>query len=131
METVLRTLIALLAVVGLFEVIWQLCCLVSRKSVQCKKIRILLFPEERSDPDLLVNHLLRTTDRLCTGPDTEILLVCPEKGNDDFLRLTEERYSRVRRIKPEALCQEFSPSNKQLLSEDSAVFPLEKESHRD
>lgn len=98
MIVLLRTVIALLAVAGLFEVIWRLCCLLSRKTGKCRKIRILLQPEERSDPDLLVKCLLLILDRLGAGRDAEVLLIRPRAGDDDFSRLTEARYSRARRV---------------------------------
>ncbi len=107
MTILLQALTAFFAVIGLFEVIWQIILFFTRRSVKGKRTRILIETDERTDPAFLAEDLHLLTNRLTACSDVKIWLICPSGAKQERIcRYVAERDPAVRIIPPERLEEE-------------------------
>ena len=98
---ILQALTALFATIGVFEVIWHGVLFCMRRSLRCRKARILLFAEEDTDPVLVTEQVGFWTEQIA-GNDTEVWVLCaPDSPQDSRCRQIAGRSSAVQVLSPE------------------------------
>lgn len=104
MTVLFQALIAFFAVIGLFETIWQILLLFTRRSLKGQRTRILVETDESTDPAFLSEDLHLLKSRLTACRDTTVWLICPVGAPQErTCRYVAQRDGTVRVISPENL----------------------------
>lgn len=114
MTVLLQALTAFFAVVGLFEVAWQILLFFVRRSLHGKGTRILIKTDQTTDPAFLEEDLRILSNRLTACRDLQVWLICPKGApQEEACRYAARHNEAIRMITPEDL-----PEKIQLFSED-------------
>ena len=105
----LQALTAFFAVIGLFEVCWQIILFFTRRSVKDMRVRILVQTDETADPAFLAEDLRILSNRLAVCRDPQLWLICPKQAEQEaYCRYIAARNETVRIVSPEELGEEVS-----------------------
>lgn len=110
MILVLQAITAFFAVIGIFEVVWQIILFWTKKSVHCKKSRIVLETDEFTNPDLLIANLRLVSDQLCACMREEIWIVSSNKDpkkRGELSRILSRKYDCFHLVTPEEFLEEL------------------------
>lgn len=109
MNIFLQAMTAFFAVIGLFECVWQIILFATRRSVRCRRARIILEADDCTDPEFLTENLRLLTDQIAACSQTEVWLICrPGTEREDFYHRLANRYEGVRILSPEEASAEFA-----------------------
>ena len=115
MNYVFQALTALFAIIGLFETLWSLIMLFTRRATKGQPTRILIKTNEHVDPAFLAEDLHLLSDRLSHCNDLRIWLICPKKAPQERIcRFVAERDESVRVVTEEQLQDEIKAFTKDL-----------------
>ena len=86
---ILQALTALFATVGVFELLWHGIVFCMRRSLRCRKVRILLYADDAADPVLLTEQWSLLLGDAAKG-NGEVWIVCAPGSPVACFRQQEE-----------------------------------------
>ena len=108
MIPILQAATAFLAVVGLFEVLWQCILFFTRRSLRAPRTRILVETDENTNPAFLSEDLRILAGRLTACKNLQIWLLCPKGApQENICRYVAERDENVSLLSPRDLPEEI------------------------